>query len=180
MKNYINHLAFTAFLKSILAELDKVKYDAFTDKDGNIRVLQPYELLKVGRGTCWDQALYTYAKIKTAASMAEVYMFYIMHYMPNAAKGKQHSTHTGVIVKDPATKKYVWVEHAWEKYKGLHEFNELEDAYTFIKDAHKRGRKDYLVQWNPKVKVDKLFKAGSTLTDNKFLAICGDDGWAAK
>jgi len=45
--------------------------------------------------------------------------------------GKIYPTHTFIVVND--NYKYYWLEHSWEPYRGIHEFNDVDELLTDVK-----------------------------------------------
>jgi len=168
--SYISNMVFMQTLKAILTDLSLIKYGEYQDKNGS-RVLLPDELFRYRIGTCYDQALYTYVKLKKIFPKTEVSLFFILNFFPNL-KEQQHRSHTGVIIKHPSRNTYHWVEHAWGDQKGIHTAENLKELHQTIKRLHRRSQQDYLINWNPSVNVNKLLNLGKNLTYKKFLDIC--------
>lgn len=90
----------------------------------------PNQLIRNKIGTCWDQVeLERYYFQKTHLNFRS----YFLAYYTN----DDCPTHTFIIYQE--NNHFYWFEHSWEKYKGIHEYNELnvllDDVKTkFVKD----------------------------------------------
>ena len=85
----------------------------------------PEELLESKLGVCWDQ---TELERKIFAEEGiTVTPFFIVYY-----DEKKCPSHTFVIFEEDG--KFVWYEHAWEKFAGWHEFSSLQEALKTIRD----------------------------------------------
>jgi len=117
------------------SEMAKIQY-GWIDKDGGRHeklsgfsknyLLQTAEELRKSRlGVCLDQVELERALFAEQGITAR--SFFIVYY-----NGEMDPAHTFVIVKDD--EKYIWYEHAWEKYRGWHEFDSLKDALRDIRE----------------------------------------------
>lgn len=98
-----------------------VKYDFDTFDDDYI--LQSYkDMLKNKVGVCFDQVElerhYLYNR--------DITSYFICYY------GKDIQSHTFLVVKEDD--KYIWFEHAWEKYAGIHKYDSLDKLLNDVKD----------------------------------------------
>ena len=124
--------------KEIYEQLNTIEY-GWVDKDGakhcklepalfgQIYMLQtPEELIKSKIGVCWDQVeLQRFYFSKTDLKFQSYDIFYInKNQMPN---------HTFFVYEE--SNKYYWFEHAFDKYKGIHEFNDLKCLLLEVKEA---------------------------------------------
>ena len=125
-------------LQIILKKLNKIKYgyvdnnkniypDSLKDWNNNFgklyRLQSPQELIKNKYGVCWDQV--------------ELERFYLEEeniksssYFIIAYDNKQEPTHTFMVIEDD---KYYWLEHSWEPYKGIHEYQTLNELLLDVK-----------------------------------------------
>ena len=99
--------------------------DAKFDKPGyigkNLQVMKPNEVEKHKTGTCWDQSLYQYDKLKKAGFNPSMVHFHDKNYS---------KSHTAVIYKKDG--KYNWHENAWKKYRGIHNYGSKKDAIKYF------------------------------------------------
>ncbi len=91
----------------------------------NYKLQSPEEILTNKVGVCWDQVeleRYLFEKenipIKT---------FFICHY-----DNDKCPTHTFLVYEK--NKKYYWFEHSWEIFRGIHEYNSINDLLFDIKE----------------------------------------------
>jgi hypothetical protein len=84
----------------------------------------PEELLNSKIGVCWDQVeLERYYFNKTSLKYNSYDIIYIdNNNMPN---------HTFFVYED--NNKFYWFEHAWDKYKGIHEYDNLKNLLLTVK-----------------------------------------------
>ena len=133
-------------LEKILNKLNDIKY-GFVDNNKNIypdnlnhwdksfgklyHLQSPEELMKNKYGVCWDQV--------------ELERFYLTEnniksksYFIIAYDNKIYPTHTFIVIKSD---KYYWLEHSWEPYRGIHEYNTLNDLLNDVKEKFKTSLK---------------------------------------
>lgn len=131
-------------LELIMNKMNDIKY-GFVDNNKNIypdndenwdntfsksyRLQISNELLKTKYGVCWDQVELERYYLNEIGAEAKSY--FIVEY-----DDKQCPTHTFIVVKD--NNKYFWFEHSWEPYRGIHEFNNLNELLLDIKDKFKK------------------------------------------
>ena len=99
-----------------------IKLEDFAD---NYILQSPEELIKSKLGVCWDQVeleRYYFDKINI-----KVNSYFIVHYDDNKCP-----CHTFISFED--NNKFYWFEHAWEKYRGIREFNSLEELLKEVKE----------------------------------------------
>lgn len=88
------------------------------------RLQSPQEVIENKIGVCWDQVelerflFQGHLNIKT---------YFIVHY-----DNDKCPTHTFLTYQKED--KYYWFEHAWEKYKGIHEYSSLEILLQDVKE----------------------------------------------
>ena len=126
--NYYNELEIMELMKDIeYGWIDKHnnKHNIVNDEYANNYILQsPNEVIKNKIGVCWDQVeleryyFKGYQNIKT---------YFIVHY-----DNDKYPTHTFLTIQKD--NKYYWFEHAWAKWKGIHEYPSLEELLRDIKE----------------------------------------------
>lgn len=140
-------------LKLILKQLDDIEY-GFVDNNKNIypdnlkdwnsnfsklyHLQSPEELIKNKYGVCWDQV--ELERYYLTTKNIESKSYFIIAY-----DNKQEPTHTFIVIKDD---KYYWLEHSWEPYRGIHEYNSLNELLNDVKikfeeSIKKQNVKDY-------------------------------------
>ena len=97
-------------------------FDSFSD---NYKLQSPKEVLKNKVGICWDQVELERELLKNK----NINTYFIVYY-----DNDKCPTHTFLIYNH--NNKYYWFEHSWEKYKGIHEYNDEKDALKDIKDKY--------------------------------------------
>ncbi len=128
------------FIKEIDTEMSKIQY-GWVDENGErhtrltgfsekYRLQLPEQLQKSHLGVCWDQVelqrkLFSDAGILTRS-------FFIVHY-----DGNKCPTHTFTIFEYDG--KTYWYEHAWEVFRGLHEYDNFRDAIIDIRNKFIRN-----------------------------------------
>lgn len=134
MNSFLNELT------SIMQKMDEINY-GFVDNGKNIypdddknwensfsskyHLQSPEELLENKYGVCWDQVeLERYYLEKENINCRS---FFIIAY-----DHKIYPTHTFMVVEN--NNKYYWLEHSWEPYRGIHEFNNLEELLNSVKN----------------------------------------------
>ena len=111
------------------------KMEGFSD---NYHLQLPDELQASKLGVCWDQVelerkLFADLNIKATP-------FFIVYYDDDKCP-----THTFMLIEDEG--KTIWYEHAWKKYAGWHEFDNLLEAIRTIRDHFLE--QEHLVDINP-------------------------------
>lgn len=130
-------------LQIILNKLDDIKY-GFVDNNKNIypddlkdwdknfsklyHLQSPDELINNKYGVCWDQV--ELERFYLSQQNIESKSYFIIAY-----DNKQEPTHTFIVVKK---EKYYWLEHSWQSYRGIHEYNSL---YDLLLDVRKKFKK---------------------------------------
>ena len=120
--------------------MKQIEY-GFLDEDGNniinnskkwddefsefYYLLSPDELLEKKVGVCWDQVelerkLFTDNKIKI-----ETYFIY-------AKNNNNLPSHTFLVYNNNS--KYYWFEHSWYNYKGIHEYESLNNLFIDVRN----------------------------------------------
>ena len=117
----------------IFNELSEIEYGSLNiqtlkplgnDSDAShMLVCKPDDLLKYKQGTCWDQSLYIYDRLKSSYTVCVIACWISLSEM-------NCTGHTAVAVK---LDKWFWVETAWNAHKGIHAFNSSEDILNEIK-----------------------------------------------
>ena len=78
-------------------------------------------------GTCWDQV-----ELERKWFSDNNYNFKTIFICFELNEPNNLPTHTFLIYED--NNKYYWFEHAYDKYKGIHEFNSYEEAIKYVED----------------------------------------------
>ena len=80
----------------------------------------------------------------------------------NTPKGNNDSfqTHTFVVAKD--LNKYYWLEHSWEKYKGIYEYNSINELLQDVKVK-------FLDNGNKDINIYKYNKPSYNINSKQFL-----------
>lgn len=127
-------------LQLVLNKMDNIKYgfidsncniypDNEDDWDNNFQnkyfLQPPEELIKTKHGVCWDQV--ELERYYLEQDNIECNSYFIVNY-----DGKIFPTHTFMLVNQKNN--YYWLEHAWEPYRGIHQYQNLNDALLDIKD----------------------------------------------
>lgn len=122
------------FLEEIDAKMSAIEYGwvdnannrhtDLTDFGNSYKLQSPEQLLKSRLGVCWDQVelerkLFTDAKIATRS-------FFIVHYDDDKCP-----THTFILFE--YNNKIYWYEHAWSIMRGLHVFDNFNQAISDIR-----------------------------------------------
>lgn len=153
-------------MEEIMKLMDEIEY-GWVDKKGekhtklagfadNYILQTPEELKKNKLGVCWDQVELERYYFKEKG--IDIKSYFIVYY-----DGGKCPCHTFISFED--NNKFYWFEHAWERHKGIREFNsekELLEEVTkcFIELELKNGYDDnYLFIYNyskPDKKLDTL------------------------
>ena len=134
-------------LQSIIDKLDDIKY-GFVDNNNNIYtsdmddfntkfdklyyLQEPTKLLDSKYGVCWDQ-------VELERCYLDSLNIDNKSYFIIAYNKFQDPTHTFMVAN---LDKYYWLEHAWEPYKGIHEYETLEDL---LKDVKKKFEEELIM-----------------------------------
>ena len=127
-------------LKLIMDKMNDIEY-GFVDNNENFYpdseenwdnsfqmkyFLQPPEtLIKTKYGVCWDQV--ELERYYLQLNNIKCNSYFIINY-----DGKIFPTHTFIITSNE--KNYYWLEHSWESHRGIHKYNNLNEALLCIKD----------------------------------------------
>ncbi len=89
------------------------------------KLQSPKELINSKLGVCWDQVeLERHYFEKTNYPFST---YFIVYY-----DNDKCPTHTFLVYED--NNKYYWFEHAWSKYKGIHEYNSLNELLIDVRN----------------------------------------------
>ena len=152
--------------QEIMDKMNQIEY-GWVDKEGNPHIKlegfsenyllqKPEELIKSKLGVCWDQVELERYYFKEKG--IDIKSYFIVYY-----DNKRFPCHTFISFED--NNKFYWFEHAWEKHKGIKEFNTLEELLKEVKEKFielelkNEYDKDYLVIYNyskPNKKLDTL------------------------
>lgn len=86
-------------------------------------LLTPEELLERKCGVCWDQIELERKLFEDENIKVETYFIFL-------ADQDMLPSHTFLIYQDDT--KYYWFEHSWNKYKGIHEYNNNQLYYLML------------------------------------------------
>lgn len=127
-------------LENILNKMNDIKYgfvdnflNIYPDNEKNWDIsfqnkyyLQdPKQLLQTRYGVCWDQV--ELERYFLEQENIEYKSYFIINY-----DGQIFPTHTFIIAKDH--KNYYWLEHSWEKYRGIHKYDNFNKCISDIYD----------------------------------------------
>lgn len=87
------------------------------------RLQSPEELLKNKYGVCWDQ-------VELERYYLEQEHINFSSYFIIAHDNKKEPTHTFIVIED--NNKYYWLEHSWSLYKGIYEYNTLNELFSDV------------------------------------------------
>lgn len=85
----------------------------------------PNEIIKNKVGVCWDQV--ELERYYLRANDCNIQTYFIIY-----DDGKNCNTHTFLTFEE--NNKYYWFEHAWEKFRGIHEYCSIEKLLVDIKN----------------------------------------------
>ena len=126
--NYYNEFEVLDLMKDIKdGWLDKNNNKHELDNDmflDNYILQTPKEVIKNKVGVCWDQVEFERHYLKNTGYKIETY--FIVHYDNDICP-----THTFLTFKK--NNKYYWFEHAWEKFRGIHEYNSKNELLNDVR-----------------------------------------------
>ena len=93
---------------------------------------KPEEVIENKVGICYDQVELERVVFKNLGIKFNTY--FMVYY-----DAKKLFTHTFIVYEE--NEKFYWFEHAWEAYKGIHEFMSLFDLLKDIKDKFQKYNK---------------------------------------
>lgn len=156
----------------ILNLMDNIKY-GWIDKNNithskinelfkeNYKLQSSTEILKSKVGVCWDQVELERYYFKPNQNNIKTY--FIMYI-----NDKDNPTHTFLTYEKD--NKYYWFEHAWEQYKGIHEYISQEEM---LKDIKIKFRNKYLEKnTNNNIYLYKYNKPQQKLSVQEFITHC--------
>jgi Transglutaminase-like domain. len=112
-----------------------------TDEDYSLYKLQtPKELLDSKHGICWDQVELERYFLKEYQTKTYFMVYYGTKRCPS---------HTFIVIE--YDNKYYWYEHSWNKYKGIHEYDNLDEllkdvSIKQINDIKNTGIKNFNIK----------------------------------
>ena len=167
--------------EEILKKLDQVEYGAWYDTesraatpkefdtDGFIyrrcSVAHPEELLSRRVGHCYDQSLYEWVHLEEAGYQPK------MIYMELS----DGDSHAAVIFKGKSSGRWMWIEHSWHRFRGIHGPYKSQKDVTidilrkFCGSHPTKTKPDF---FNPNVDVPQILKLKRISVDD-FMRICG-------
>lgn len=92
--------------------------------NSNYKLQSPNQILNSKVGVCWDQVELERYYFEQTNLIFKTY--FIVHYDNNKCP-----THTFLIYNK--NNKIYWFEHSWNKYKGIHEYNNINELLKDIK-----------------------------------------------
>lgn len=102
------------------------KHSIVDESYSNNYILQnPREVIKNKVGVCWDQVELERYYLK--ANNWNIKTYFLVHYDENKCP-----THTFLTYEK--NNHYYWLEHAWESFKGIHEYKTLKELLLDIKN----------------------------------------------
>ena len=128
------------------------------DFQDNYCLQTPEEVLKNKIGVCWDQVELARNLLKNYYDVATYFIAYYEKEVP---------THTFITVK--YLDKYYWIEHAWEKYQGLHIYTSKEEL---LKDVSNKFALDNNVNNKDLIKIYKYKKPKYHISVEDFFKHC--------
>lgn len=109
-------------IDEVMKFMEDIKYN--DNIDDNYKLQSPNEILKSKKGICWDQVELERQYLKNR----DIHTYFICNY-----NGFDNPTHTFLVLKE--NNKFVWLEHSWEKYKGIHNYDTL---YELLDDVENK------------------------------------------
>lgn len=156
----------------VMKKLQDIEY-GWVDKDKNkrkgidksyendYRLQSPQELLKSKIGVCWDQVELERYYFK---SNNNIKTYFIVHY-----DNDKCPTHTFLTYEK--NNKYYWFEHAWEKYRGIHEYNNEKEMLIDIRNKFIKMELNSNYQKN-NLLLREYFKPNYNLSVKEFFNHC--------
>lgn len=108
-----------------LDKYNKVHYEVDNYFSDNYILQSPTQVLKNKVGVCWDQVELERYLFKDTS--LEIDTYFIVHY-----DNDKCPTHTFLVYKKD--NKVYHFEHSWNKYKGIHEYNSLNELLKDIRE----------------------------------------------
>ena len=109
--------------KEVLELMTEIEYYDVINK--SYKLQSPKDILKSKKGICWDQVELERYYLKNNETIKT---YFIVNYDDDM------KTHTFLTYKE--NDKYYWLEHAWEKYSGIHEYKEEIEMLKDIKEKY--------------------------------------------
>lgn len=126
--NYYNEFEITNLMKEIkYGWIDKNnnKYTIVNEDFSNHYILQsPKEVIKTKLGVCWDQVELERYYFK--GNDWNVKTYFLVHYGNDKCP-----THTFLTFEK--NNKHYWFEHSWEKFRGIHEYNSINELLLDVR-----------------------------------------------
>lgn len=145
-------------IKKIYEKASKFKYGV--SRPGF--VLSPLQLMRVKKGTCWDQALFIAREARKIGDPDQARMLF--WWKDNS------TTHTATVVE--VNKSWWWIETAWGTHAGVHEFETFEAAAAHIRVELEKEEGAVAVIENLNVDVEFLCHFADGIPDDTFLDVC--------
>jgi len=125
----------------VLTKLNNIEYgwmdidkNIYKDNDKSFKkkyiLSNPEEVIKNEIGTCYDLVeLERYFLKNLSLKFSSYFMVYY--------ESKNVFTHTFIVYEE--NEKFYWLEHAWSKFRGLHEYMSLFDLLTDVREKFKKN-----------------------------------------
>ena len=127
----------------------------------NYKLQSPPEILKSQIGLCWDQVELERYYFKPNNYNEKTY--FIIYKNNN-----DNPTHTFLTYEK--NNEYYWFEHAWEQYKGIHEYENQEEMLIDIKN--KFSKKHKVKHEKDQIYLFKYNKPPKNLSSKEFINYC--------
>lgn len=109
-------------LEEIINVLDSINYRFIDDET---LIYTPEEVIAKKEGNCWEQVELTRKLFLDQGISVDTYFVSLID------ENYKFQTHTFVVYQNNST--FYWVEHAWEMYKGVHEYDDLKTLLSDVK-----------------------------------------------
>ena len=134
-------------LRELMKKMDDINYgyiyngvniypdSEFAENDEDFpkkyHLLSPTDLIKNKYGVCWDQV--ELERYYLEQENIKCHSYFIVTY-----DNKEFPTHTFLAIENKD--KYYWFEHSWKPYKGIYEYNSLNDLLADVKSKFCKNR----------------------------------------
>lgn len=126
--NYMNENVVYGFIGNNKKIYKDTESEEWLDWYNECRVQTGEEILKTNVGTCWDQV-----ELERLWFEKHNYEFKTIFIYFEVDHENNFPTHSFLIFKE--NDKWYWFEHAFGEYEGIYEFDSIEDAIKYIKNA---------------------------------------------
>lgn len=108
-------------MNNIMNILDTINYRWIDDET---YIYDWSEVLKYKEGNCWEQ-------VELERKLLTDIGINVSTYFISLSDGENYQTHTFLTYEESG--KYVWIEHSWEKFKGIYKFDSVEELLKYVK-----------------------------------------------